>query len=60
MVIGAFYWYEYRPSKIRAECSDSALRNSMASLNESIFTIDGMNLKEKFYRDCLRYYGLEK
>ena len=57
----AFYWYEWRPNKIRFECNDSAFRSSMASQDESSYTQNGrMDLKGKFYKDCLRYNGLEK
>jgi hypothetical protein len=61
IVAFAFYWYEWRPSKIRIECNDSAFIGSMKSLDESSYTQSGrMDLKEKFYKDCLRYKGLEK
>lgn len=56
-----FYWYEWRPSEIRKHCNDSAFRGSMDSYDDSSYTQSGrMDLKDKFYKDCLRYEGLEK
>ncbi|PIP31957.1 hypothetical protein COX24_00880 [bacterium (Candidatus Gribaldobacteria) CG23_combo_of_CG06-09_8_20_14_all_37_87_8] len=58
---GVFYWYEWRPSQIRIRCNDSAFNSSMASTDASSYTQNGrMELKDKFYKDCLRYEGLEK
>lgn len=60
-IFSTFYWYEWRPSRIRVECNDSAFRSSMESQDESSYTQSGrMDLKNKFYEDCLRYNGLEK
>ncbi len=60
IVGGYFYWYEWRPSKIRVECNDSAFASSMESSDESSYTQSGrMDLKDKFYMDCLRYSGVE-
>ena len=56
-----FYWYEWRPSEIRKLCNESAFRSSVDSYDESSYTQSGrMDLKDKFYKDCLRYEGLEK
>ena len=56
-----FYWFQWRPRKIRIECNDSAFKSSMESLDVSSYTQSGrMDLKNKFYIDCLRYSGLEK
>jgi hypothetical protein len=58
---GAFYWFQWRPSQIRIKCNDSAFKSSMDSFDQSSYTQNGrMDLKEKFYYDCLRYNGLEK
>lgn len=60
-IVIAFYWYEWRPQKIRVECNDSAFESSMESFDESAYTQSGrMDLKDKFYKDCLKYNGLEK
>lgn len=56
-----FYWFQLRPSQIRVKCNDSAFVSSMESLDESSKTQSGrMDLKNQFYKDCLRYFGLEK
>ena len=58
---GSFYWFQWRPQKIRIECNDSAFRGSMESLDVSTQTQSGrMDLKYKFYKDCLRYSGIEE
>lgn len=57
----AFYWFEWRPSKIIIKCNDSAheFHLLMTSPDVSFRTEkEQMNLDEKFYRDCLRYEGL--
>jgi len=60
-IIFSFYWFEWRLHPIRIECNDSAFRSSVESEDKISFTqIGRMELKEKFYYDCLRYQGLEK
>ena len=44
IILGAFYWYEYRPSEIREKCNKSSI---------SV-------ISEKIYQSCLRDHGLEK
>lgn len=53
---GIFYWYEWRPSQIRKECT------RVINLQNSGFGGVGKSVaeKEKNYEDCLREYGLEK
>jgi len=46
---GAFYWYDYRPSVIRARCSMEAEKR--ADKDEFIY--------EVIYRHCLRSHGIE-
>ena len=46
---GLFFWYEYRPSVIRAECSIEAEKR--ADKNEYVYEI--------IYRHCLRMHGIE-
>lgn len=61
VVMGYFYWYELRPAKIREKCNDSAFQGSMDSFDIESYTQSGrMDLKEKFYRDCLRYEGIKE
>lgn len=49
LVAGAFYWYEYRPSQIRAECNHLAESKGGAS-----------KYKEERYVSCLNSKGLVK
>ena len=46
---GFFFWYEYRPSMIRARCSIEA--EKMANKDEYVYEI--------IYRHCLRSHGIE-
>lgn len=46
---GLFFWYEYRPSMIRARCSIEA--EKMANKNGYVYEI--------IYRHCLRSQGIE-
>ncbi len=61
---GAFYWYEWLPSQIRMQCNSSAFNSSVTFFNSSNYTQSGrmelLDLKDKFYRDCLKDNGLEK
>jgi len=45
VIATGFYWYEYRPSRIRKDCYRSA--------------VNGVNF-DKNYRSCLLRNGLEK
>lgn len=46
---GLFYWYEYRPSVVRAKCSKEAEKRA---------DTDGF-VYEIIYRHCLRSQGIE-
>jgi hypothetical protein len=46
---GAFYWYDYRPSVIRAQCSMEAEKR--ADKDDFVY--------EMIYRHCLRAHGSE-
>lgn len=48
-----FYWYEYRPNKIRSNCEneiESTVKGTGKTLEEADF----------YYKMCLRKNGLEK
>lgn len=46
---GAFYWFEYRPSRIRVECEHFAGSKG-----------GSYSMKEDAYKFCLNSKGLEK
>jgi len=46
---GLFFWYEYRPSMVRARCSTEA--EKMSGKDEFVYEI--------IYRHCLRKHGIE-
>lgn len=53
----AFYWYEYRPSQLKQQCSAEARMDSRA-ISES----DDVKRQEfinRYYDDCLMRWGLK-
>lgn len=52
---GWFYWYEWRPSQIRKECS---LKSYYPLDMSKILQSDSE--KDQSYKECLRVNGLEK
>jgi hypothetical protein len=65
----AFYWYEYRPSQIRAECEKFATDQAADFLKQIIGKKASKDLpegmyfqanKEVFYLSCVRENGLER
>lgn len=65
IISGAFYWYELRPSNIRVECKNEALRMGVSGIqNLGIDTAVREKLEEDkstyYYNDCLNIHGLEK
>ena len=49
IVVGWFYWYEYRPSMVREACSNFAEKEA----DKDMF------IYEIIYRHCLRKKGME-
>jgi hypothetical protein len=71
LVIGtglAFYWYEYRPSQIRATCEAKSteqaaefFRQAMGKNAGKVFEgLYGQANKEAYYLSCVREHGLER
>ena len=68
---GLFYWYEWRPARIRRECSEVAAQAAIELMKmkaeiskryrqfaeKDLFLKDDM---EAYYKECLRKRGLEK
>lgn len=57
-VVGfAFYWYSYRPTKIKQQCSAEARFNhNVISESNDIKRQDFINM---YYEDCLMRFGLK-
>ena len=58
VISGAFYWYEWRPTKIKERCSTEAHFDMRAVLE-----LDDNKRQEfinNYYDDCLMRFGLEK
>ena len=62
VLVAGFYWYDIRPSNIRKECNNSAFIESMKYTPFNDVNVDEisarMTLKDKLYKDCLRYSGI--
>lgn len=52
ILVGAFYWYEWRPSSIRKHCS----RSVYEAIRETGADSSGY---EKVYKICLSKYGIK-
>lgn len=53
----AFYWYEYRPTKIKEQCSADA-RFDQRAVREAD-DIKRQELINSYYDDCLMRFGLK-
>lgn len=68
-----FYWYEYRPTKIRSACIEEATNAAIETMKDRAKMEDGwrddyrkaakqgfylVSDKEQKYKDCLRNHGL--
>jgi len=59
-IAGAFYWFEYRPTKIKERCSADAHFDTAGFLNLGAF--GGKDQQEHindYYDDCLMRFGLK-
>lgn len=65
----AFYWYEYRPSRIRATCETQATEQAQEFLKQMMGKHAPKGLpeglysqanKEAYYMSCVRGQGLER
>jgi hypothetical protein len=62
---GLFYWYEYRPAKIRRECSETvneAIKEAYKKdIKENIRVGGGIERVHEFiFKQCLREHGLKE
>ncbi|MFA6257740.1 MAG: hypothetical protein WC671_01870 [Candidatus Paceibacterota bacterium] len=57
----SFYWYSYKPQQIRKGCDSQAFFDAGKTLgiDESLNESQWQDRKEKLYKDCLRYEGLD-
>jgi len=54
----AFYWYSYRPSKIREMCASEATRNNGWSNSTGDFYASLKTDWDYLYQRCVRGHGL--
>lgn len=60
MIVGAFYWYEWRPIQIRKSCQEK-IEKQDKELFANVVKSRIMGVKEgDAYDFCLRKSGLEK
>ncbi len=61
LMIGfAFYWYEYRPTKIKERCSADAHFDAANRLDLSAFREKSrQEFINNYYNDCLMRFGLK-
>ena len=52
----AFYWYEYRPTKLKERCSAEARFDTRA---DSLIGDEYQNFINNYYEDCLMRFGLK-
>ncbi len=57
LLAGAFYWFEYRPSQIRAYCADRMWDKIEASKDDFFNETANANW---YYNRCVNLKGLEK
>ncbi len=57
LIAGLFYWYEWRPTKIKENCSSEA-RFDMRAIGESD-DIKRQEFINMYYNDCLMRFGLK-
>jgi hypothetical protein len=55
---GLFYWFEWRPSQIRKECYDSAIKNPFKNPNAT--ESERRSELNFIYENCLKMNGLAK
>lgn len=54
LILGAFYWFEYKPTKIKERCSAEAHLDPRATGD-----IFGQSFINNYYNDCLMRFGLK-
>lgn len=60
VIVGsAFYWYEWRPNRIKKMCQEK-IEKQDRELLESAIKSKILNEQGDIYNFCLRKYGLEK
>lgn len=59
IVGGAFYWFQWRPTQIRKECYNSAVKNSFNVFN-NMTELEKRSELNFEYGNCLKMNGLEK
>ena len=60
VILGAFYWYEYRPTMIIKKCYDISNDGSSSLENLANKYIPGINqtTKDTMFRNCLKKNGI--
>ena len=56
LILASFYWFEYRPSKIKMRCSAEARFDQRAN---SLIGDEYKKFIDNYYDDCLMRFGLK-
>jgi uncharacterized ion transporter superfamily protein YfcC len=61
LVLGVFYWFQYRPAEIRKDCTASSIERAQRNGKEQGLQKDYYNSDQQqgMYRECLQENGLE-
>ena len=55
---GVFYWFQWRPTQIRKNCYNSAIKNPFK--NSEASEAERRSELNFIYQNCLKMHGLEK
>lgn len=58
ILVSLFYWYEYRPSQVRKDCSTRTCMGTNSRTCIVPYSLSGAD-KEQIYKNCLREKGIE-
>ncbi len=60
LLLGAFYWFQIRPSQIKIKCESKTV-TAMAEMTKMSLAINEKNFwdwRNDYYQSCLHRYGL--
>lgn len=61
LVLGVFYWFQYRPAELRKDCTVSSIERAKRNGKEQGLQKDHYfsEIQQGMYRECLQQNGLE-
>ena len=58
ILLGAFYWFQYRPSQIKKDCEQQTKDKISGKVFAGISITQYLSLREEVYNVCLHSKGL--